>query len=216
VISAPSKGGLTREYFRRGLGTNRFRSALPPSTSAGGGQAGISPPSPIHLLQPAPPHPRSGLRRGGCRAKIRLPIVAPRGLGNSRILSSSSFSTVRGERTVPHLHSPRSVQPSCRRPTTVDLGGFGPVLAYLEGGGYSFLAVEPGEGLPAEALEAAAEVGVQVRTDEVLEGRAGAHVADEAGAGEDEMEPEAEQRVRQVVVDGAGRGGLAGQGSADR
>jgi hypothetical protein len=81
----------------------------------------------------------------------------------------------------------------------------------FEGGGDSFLAVEPGEGLAAEAFEAMAEVGVEVGADEVFEGGAGAHVAEVGGVGEDEAEPEAEEGVRQVVVDGAGRGRLAGQ-----
>jgi hypothetical protein len=48
----------------------------------------------------------------------------------------------------------------------IDLGGLGPILADLEGGGDPLLAVEPGEGLAAEALEAVAVVGVQVRTDD--------------------------------------------------
>src|SRR3954462_1709524 len=78
----------------------------------------------------------------------------------------------------------------------VDLGGLGPVLSHLEGGGDPFLTVEPGEGFAAEALEAAAVVGVQVRADEVAQGAVGSHVADIAGAREDEAEPEAETRVR--------------------
>ena len=78
---------------------------------------------PIHRTPPPAP---SG---GGCLVKILLPIVAPRGFGNSRTFSSSSCSTSRAERTFPHLHSPRSVQPSSRRPTTsiwARSGGSGP------------------------------------------------------------------------------------------
>ena len=40
----------------------------------------------------------------------------------------------------------------------VDLGGLGPVLSDLEGGNQSLLAVEDGEGFPAEALEGVAEL----------------------------------------------------------
>jgi len=59
-----------------------------------------------------------------------------------------------------------------------------------------------------------AVVGVQVRTDEVPQGAVRSHVADVAGAREDEAEPEAEERVREVVADGAGGRRLAGQGIA--
>ena len=47
--------------------------------------------------------------------------------------------------------------------------------------------------------------------DELPQGPARSQVADGAGAREDEAEPEAQQRVRQVVVDGTGRGRLAHQ-----
>lgn len=74
--------------------------------------------------------------------------------------------------------------------------------------------IEPGEGFAAEALEALAEPGVQVGADEVAEGSGGAHVADGSGVREDEAEPEAQQRVGQVVADGAGGRRLSGQGVA--
>jgi hypothetical protein len=96
----------------------------------------------------------------------------------------------------------------------VDLGGLGPVLADLEGGAHAFAGVEPGEGLAAETLEAEAEVGVQVRTDQVAQGSLRSDVPDGARVGEDEAEPEAQQRVRQLVADGAGGGLLPGQGIA--
>lgn len=96
----------------------------------------------------------------------------------------------------------------------VDLGGFGPVGSGLEGGGHAFLFIEPGEGFAAEALEALAEVGVQVGADEVAVGAGGTHVADGAGVREDEAEPETQERVREVVADGAGGRGLARQGVA--
>src|SRR5215203_143058 len=93
----------------------------------------------------------------------------------------------------------------------VDLDGLRPVLARFEGGGQALPAIERGEGFPAEALESQAEVGVELGPDQVGQRPLGSHVADVAGAGEDEAEPEAEQRVGQVVADRAGRGLLARQ-----
>src|SRR5947199_3328236 len=156
----------------------------------------------IEVLQAMPPSPRP-LRR-------RLPREDPpsdrgsAGVGEvSDLLLQLSLDRLGGADGAPFALS--EVGPVVlAQADDVDLGGLRPVLSHLEGGGDPFLTVEPGEGFAAEALEAVAVVGVQVRTDEVAQGPLCSHVADVAGAREDEAEPEAEEGVRQVVVDGAG------------
>lgn len=63
--------------------------------------------------------PPSWLRPGGpWRTKTLWPIVAPPSVRVGPDLFLQAADHLRAERTEPHLHSPRSVHPSSRTPTT--------------------------------------------------------------------------------------------------
>jgi hypothetical protein len=113
-----------------------------------------------------PPAPSGG----ACLVKILLPIVAPGGVGEVADLLVQFPLDRLGERKGAPFALSEVGPVVVAQADDADLGGLGPVLSHLEGGGDPLLAVEPGEGFAAEALEAVAVVGVQVRTDEVSQG----------------------------------------------
>jgi hypothetical protein len=158
-----------------------------------------------------PPHPRRASRRWRLAGKDSPPDRRPARIGELPDLRLQFLLNCRRRANRAPFALPEVGLAVLAQADDVDLGGLGPVLPHFEGGGDSFLAVEPGEGLAAEAFEAMAEVGVEVGADEVFEGGAGSHVAEIGGVGEDEAEPEAEEGIRQVVVDGADGGRLPRQ-----
>ena len=91
-----------------------------------------------------------------------------------------------------------------------------PVFADFEGGVDSLARIQYRQRFPAEPFEARAEIRVQLRGDELPERSFRARLGEEAQAGKDEAESEAQQRILDREARLLGCGSSAGRGMTPR